>query len=113
MDARVPVAGLLAAFGVPATVTRPAPDDAPIPTTGIWVTGAGDEGQPYGTDFRRTDPRRQLAFLRSALETLPRGTEITAPEVLGGTVKTWRVDQIGDATDSEFWRAVVVPQPSS
>ena len=36
----------LAAHGVSATVTRPAPDDTPVSTTGIWYTQRLDETRP-------------------------------------------------------------------
>jgi hypothetical protein len=38
---------------------------------------------------------------------LPRGTRIDAPEVLGGTIKVWRVDA-HDLSDPDEIRAVVI-----
>jgi hypothetical protein len=106
-DLRVPLEPLLSAFGVPATVTRPVPDDAPITTTGIWLQPL-EETRPVGADFQRRDPRKVLALPRSAVPTLPRATLIDAPEELGGAVKTWRVDGFERATESDLWRATVV-----
>jgi len=85
----------LAAHGVSATVTRPAPDDTPVSTTGIWYTQPLDETRPFGTDFQRRD-----------LSTLPRGTTIVAPETIGGTDKTWVVDGL-ERVEADTWRAIV------
>lgn len=106
-DHRVPVAPLLAAFGVAATVTRPAPDNTPIATTAIWL-GAEEDSQPYGTDFTRREPRRLLTLSRAALPTLLRGSLVEAPEVAGGTVQRWRVDGLAQPVDPEWWYALVM-----
>ena len=106
MDLRVPFELLLAHFGVPATVTRPAPDDDVIETAGIWLTETA-ETQPFGTDFRRREPRRLIGLARSVVPTLPRGTLIVAAEFVGGVEKTWRVDEF-DRAESDQWRAIVV-----
>lgn len=95
-----------AAHGVDATVTRPAPDNAPIATKVIWVLEPVGDGQPFGTDFRRGDPRRVLAIVKADVPTLPRGTVVLAPDVDGGTVHTWLVDGIDRALDDQ-WRAVM------
>lgn len=105
-DHRVPVAPLLAAFGVAATVTRPAPDTTPIATTGIWLDEALEEERPYGTDFQRRDPRRLMAIPRADVSTLPRGTLIAAPELAGKVIRTWRVDGLAHV-DPEWWQGVV------
>jgi hypothetical protein len=97
---------LLAVFGLPATVTRPAPDDTPIATTAIWVTEAMEESRPFGTDFQRREPRRLLALPRADLATLPRGTVIAVPEMSGAASKAWRVDGL-DQVDPQFWRVIV------
>src|SRR5687768_3198209 len=78
--------------GVAATVTRPAPDETPIETRGIWVTSPLEEPRAFGTDFQRRAPRRVLALPVSAVPTLPRGTLVSAPDQSGGAVKVWRVD---------------------
>lgn len=91
-DCRPSIAAALSAFGVPATVTRPAPDATPIPTTGIWTTPLA-EVEPFGTDFQTLGARKVLAIARSAtLPSAPRGTVILAAESQGGVLKTWRVD---------------------
>ena len=95
-----------AAHGVTATVTRPAPDNAPIETTGIWVTAPLDEPQPYGTDLRRRDPRKVMVLARADVPTLNRGTTIVAPEAPGGANKNWTVDEI-DRTEADHFRAVL------
>lgn len=104
-DHRVPVAPLLAAFGLAATVTRPAPDNTPIATTVIWL-GLEDDPQPYGRDFTRREPRRLLALPRADVATMPRGTTVAAPEVVGAASKTWRVDGL-QAVDPDWWQVLV------
>lgn len=99
---------VMAAHGVSATVTRPAPDSTPVSTTGLWLTTPQDEAQPYGVDISRRDPRRVLVLPRADLSSVPRGTSISAPEVLGGAAKTWRVDGI-DQVQGDHWRVLVVP----
>lgn len=96
-----------AVHGVAATVTRPAPDNAPIETTGIWQVAPLEEQQPFGTDFRRVEPRRVMVLSRADVPTIPRGTVIVAPETLDGVDKTWKVDGL-DRTEGDHWRAIVV-----
>ena len=97
----------LGAHGVPATVTRPAPDDTPVVTTGIWITTPLEDPQPYGMDFQRAEPRRVMALPRSALASLPRETVIVAADTIGGATKTWRVDSL-DRTDADVVRVILV-----
>jgi hypothetical protein len=97
----------LSAHGVDATVTRPAPDNTPIVTTGIWLQPL-EESRPYGTDFQRREPRRVLVLPRANVPTLPRGSAVVAPETRGGTPITWRVDGFDRAVDPDYWRAIVV-----
>lgn len=96
-----------ATHGVTATVTRPAPDNTPIATTGIWEVAPKDDSQPYGTDFRKVDRRRVMALARADLPTLPRGTTIVAPETLDGENKTWVVDGL-ERVDADTWRVIVL-----
>jgi len=103
------------AFGVPATVTvyLLCTDDAPpaalvVETTAVWITPAED-GQPFGADFTRREPRLVLAIPRTAtLDTVPRGTRIEAAEELGGDIRTWRVDGL-ERTEPGLIRVLVVP----
>lgn len=95
------------ALGVAATVTRPAPDQAPIVTRGTWVTTPLEEPRPYGTDFPRRDPRRVLALPIAAVPTLPRGTIVVALDRVGGSIKVWRVDGLDPQIVPEQWRAIV------
>jgi hypothetical protein len=94
------------AFGVPATVTRPAPDHAAIETTATWVPEFTEDA-PAGGGFARREPRRILALLRSAVPTVPLKTIVLAPLVLDGVVQRWRVDGLM-STDAEHHRVVVV-----
>ncbi len=96
------------AHGVTATVTRPAPDNTPIITRGIWITTPLEEPRPYGTDFQRRAPRRVLALPLSAVQTLPRGTIIVALDRVGGSIKVWRVDGLDPPIIQEQWRATVI-----
>jgi hypothetical protein len=97
------------AHGVPATVTRPWPDDTPVETTGVWRIASLEEPQPYGMDLQRREPRRIFALPRRTFESVPRGTLIVAPETSDGTAQTWRVDGI-ERIDPDFLRVIVVPQ---
>lgn len=108
-DFRVPLDPILDAFGVPAIVIRPAPDQAPITTTGVWTRPLFDEVR-VGQDFSKREPRRVLALPRSEVPApLPRNTLIEAPEVKDGPVRTWRVDSF-DQVETDEWRPIVMPQ---
>src|SRR4051812_7503465 len=77
------------AFGVAATVTRPAPNNSPIQTTVVWMGPSDmDSGDP---SFERREQRRQLSILKPAVDAAPIGTLISAPEYEDGPVKAWRV----------------------
>jgi len=96
------------AFGVAATVTRPFPDDTPIVTRGVWVTAPLEETQPFGTDFKRRDPRRVFAVSKATVPTLPRGTTVIAPLPEGGADKTWRVDGYDREVVQEQHRVILI-----
>lgn len=107
-DARVPLALALDAFGLPVTVTRPAPDASPVTTTGVWLAPLLDESLPAGTDLQRREPRRVMAVSRtSELASMKRNSLISAPEELGGTAVLWRVDSL-DRVEHDHWRVVLV-----
>lgn len=100
-----------AAHGVAATVTRPAPDSTPISTTGIWAqTAPLEDAQPYGTMLQRRDPRRVMAIPRADVPTMPIGTTVVAPETIGGTNKTWRVESL-ERTEGDHWRVILRTAP--
>lgn len=92
-DARVPIAAVLDAFGVSATVTRPAPDDTPIPTTVAWRPPV-TEGVPSGFEAQRRETYRVLVMPVADVPRVPNGTVIEAPEEDGGESKRWRVEQL-------------------
>lgn len=98
----------LAAHGVAATVTRPAPDNTPALVTGIWLEPLTQEEVPHGREFPRREPRRIFAIPKSALAAVPRNTLIVATEPRSGAVaQTWRVDGV-ERADTDHWRLVVV-----
>lgn len=105
-DIRVPLDPILSAFGVPVTVTRPAPNNTPISTTGVWMTPESVD-VPIGVEFQRRDQRRVMALPRSAVPTVPHRTVIVAPEKQGGASKTWVVDGT-DSEDLELARVLLV-----
>jgi hypothetical protein len=106
VDARVDFAPLLDAFGVPATVTLPAPDDTPIETVGIWLAPLMAD-EPTGSGFTRREPLHVFAVRKSTVPRLPVGSRIDAPELAGGAVLTWLVDGI-DQTDADHTRALLI-----
>jgi len=107
-DARVPMDPILGAFGVPATVTRPAPDDTPIETTGVWISPLTADAPGGGFELQRRERRYLLVLDRDTVPTVPRGTRVEAPERLDGTVRTWRVDSL-ERVDTDETRVWVIP----
>lgn len=107
-DLRPSMGAALSAFGVPATVTRPAPaDTTPIITTIIWLSPVLIDS-PGGGDFQRKDVRRVAALTRADVPTAPRGTRIDAAERDGDPVQAWQVDE-PEVYDADHTRVVVVP----
>lgn len=107
----LPVSITQAVMGVPITVTRPAPDDTPIATRGIWRPAPLEDSRPYGTDFQRVGPRRVMAIGKADVDDLPRGSIIAAPEVIDGVTKNWRVDGFDPQVDPYQWRVILVSAP--
>lgn len=89
------------AFGVPATVTRPAPDDEPITTTLIWVASVTEAA---GIEIQRRETKRLAALPLADVATLPTGTRIAAPATLNGPMRYWRTDGEHERDD---WRVRV------
>ncbi len=108
-DARVALDPILAAFGVPATVTRPAPDDTPIETTGIWITPLTLE-VPTGGEFQAAERQYVMALPRADVPTVPRGTIVDAPETLGQADARWRADGV-ERAEYDHHRVRLVPDP--
>lgn len=81
----------LAVHGLDVVVTRPAPDDTPIDTRGIWLTFL-TEDVPTVADFQRRNVRRVMVLSRSAVPTIPHKTIVWAPERMGGVMQRWRSD---------------------
>lgn len=97
-----------AAHAVAATVTRPAPDNAPIVTSAIWMSPVEDRDPTQVASFHRRDPRLQMALRRDEVPTLPPGTVIVAAEPNGGPERTWRFDGHEQRADPQCWYAFVV-----
>ena len=110
LDLRPDFSSAQTAFGVPATVTRPEPDDTPIETTVIWVPPIPTDFPP-GFDAQRQEPQRILALPLVDVPTAPRGTLIEAPDVLNGEAQRWLVDGF-DRYEFDAMRVVVVPDES-
>jgi hypothetical protein len=109
MDIRVPMAPIVAAFGLDIQVTRPAPDDTPVPTTGVWIPPPLEETRPVGTDFQRREPRKILAVPRTTtLPNAPRGSIVLAPEAAGAAILTWKVDGYDKPVEPDLMRLIVV-----
>lgn len=97
----------LAVHGLPAIVTRPAPNDAPIPTSVIWLT-TDFVDMPQGGEFTRSTPRRVMVLSRTDVPELPLETIVQAPERPGLDPTRWRVtDYAGLRADTH--RVLVVP----
>jgi hypothetical protein len=100
---------ILRAFGIEQTVVvRPAPDDAPVTTTAVWLPP--DTVDTAGLDVRRREPRRVVAFPVADVPTLPRGSYVYGPDIVGGTSQRWRVDGF-DRYEFDLIRVLVVSDP--
>lgn len=104
-DLRPQLSSALSAFGVSATVTRPASDA--ITTTLIWMTPV-TLPSAAGEDFSRREPARVAAIPRADVPTFPMGTTIAAAEYDGGPVVTFQFDGHDSQADPEHWRVRVV-----
>lgn len=109
-DLRPPLPVLFNAFGVPATFT-PLNGD-PIEDEGVWFSMAPSKLRAYqpGFDQEVADLRPRFLFKTSVVPDLPPQSTIQAPELLGGTVKTWIVDWLDNPDDPEVREAVVHEQ---
>ena len=97
----------VSAHGVPATVQLEYPDVGdPIETRGIWVTQF-TESLPDSLELQRREPIKVMALRRDEVPTVPRGTTIQAPEVMGGPVLGWKVDGMA-RVDNDHHRVVLV-----
>lgn len=97
----------LALQGVPATITRPAPDDAPIDTRILWLDSLFVEA-PVGAEFTRQTARRVMVLSRTAVETVPLKTAVQAPERPGLSPVGWVVDGYA-GLHADHHRVYVVP----
>jgi hypothetical protein len=94
-------------LGLPVLVTRP--HDADIETTGIWLTATTD-GMPGAGEFRRQEVRRVMAIRRvSEIESVPRGSVVTAREYDCGPEQRWIVDGV-ERVEQDHVRVILVPE---
>lgn len=96
----------MAAFGVPATVTGPAPGDTPVQTSGFFVSPL-ETNPPVGNDLFRLEPRRVFVVPRSPVTSADRGTTVIAADFPGGPTRTWVVDGLASDADPEHLRLTV------
>lgn len=95
---------LQSVFGVEAIVTPV--DGEAVTVTGVWLTPAQtDVPMP---ELKRRDRRRVMAFRRSDVPTLPKGSTVQATELGAAAAADWRVDGF-ELIDTEQVRAVLVP----
>jgi hypothetical protein len=94
------------AIGIPARVTPVGASQA-IVTSAIWLGTVAQEF-PSGGELQRREMKRVVAFQRSAVPTLPRGSVIVGAEREGGVDETWRVDAL-ELLDPVQLRVVVIP----
>lgn len=94
------------AHGVPAQITRPAPDDTVIPTSVIWVPTENQQ-LPAGAGFGRVGPTHLMAIRLDEVATVPTGTVVLAPEPGATTAVGWKVDGIA-AYNAYYVLALVV-----
>lgn len=85
-----------AVHGFDITVTPPGGD--PVETRGMWAPPI-DDGSGAFVAFRRAGPRRVLVIARTALDAVPKGSVIVAPEGLTAGPVTFVADQKGDPVD--------------
>lgn len=103
-DERPPVDVLFDALGLAAVVR--VERERPIDTSIVWLTPR-QELQPGDSAFYHREGLRLVAIRTDEVARVPVGTEIDAPEIDGGTSKTWRVDGI-DTVELDHVRAFVV-----
>lgn len=107
LDIGVPLDAGLFAFGSPATVTRPSPNDTPVSTTAI-LDDEIEEESPFGSDHAKRDPRRVIGLPRiAALPEVEPGTRIVMAEIRGGPLKTWQVEQYEGPAEPDAWWVIV------
>lgn len=95
-------------LGLDIVITRPAPDDIPIPTKGIWLQPL-DESAPFGNSMaRRSGGKVMFIGKTDEIQGLDQGTVIESAELEGGPVLTWVVAGYVDAVARDSIRVVLV-----
>jgi hypothetical protein len=94
-------------LSVPATVTLP---NATVITTSVVWRRPRQDVDPFGTDLQNLGARKVLGILKTAvLASVPRGAVIAAPELDGGTIRSWRVDGYAFEVEPDHMWLIVVP----
>ncbi len=90
---------------VPATVTPK--NGLPIECQIVWGAPVVEE-QPIGLEIQRMTPVKNMSIRIADVPTLPDASVISAPELLDGVAKLWRVH--GHLyRDSTYRRVIVIP----
>lgn len=98
---------IFSVHGVPATVTRPGPYQDAIATRVVWMTPDPFDRPASLGKVRRQEPQRIAVLRRDAVDAVPKGTRITAPELAGGATKVWIVDGL-EREQADVIRAFVI-----
>lgn len=107
-DLRPDAAAAFDVLGVPATITPV--NGTPVATAVIWISPL-TAASPSGGPLTRRDPTKTAAVLISDVPALPRGSAIQAPELEGGPVLGWRVEEF-ESGDVDQYRVIVVRDSS-
>lgn len=95
-------------LSVPVTVMRPAPDDEPIETRGIWLR-VETHDEPGGS-LQRASPYRVISLRGDDVPTVPEGTIVLAAPADGEAIVAWRVDGT-HGVETEHRRVTVLRAP--
>jgi hypothetical protein len=107
-DVRPPLDPFFNLFGLPATVTPLG--SGPVETIVIREHIRGDvQRATLGFGDAVVDVRPIYALRRDVITELPIGSQIRAPEIAGGVVKTWTVAALtpDNSLDPEVWHVIV------
>jgi hypothetical protein len=93
-------------LSVPITVTRPAPNDTPVASVGVWLLDMIPS--PEEAVFQKREVRRDMAISRTDVDVIEKGTTVNAPPRDGGVAVNWTVDSVV-AIEANATRVSLVP----